>query len=249
MTDAPTCLTTSHSLRRRLIAITTTAAVGTALLLSVGPAIAKSDAAEGIGPGTPMPRFMLPVVNPDTFQLGRKWGPNKWIGDTANPEDKKKVMIMSFFATWCEPCKKEMPELVRLYEKYREQGLGVMLVSIDERPQREALTSFAKEKALPFPVVHDAWGVVARRYKYPGRLPYLVMASADGKVTSAHVGYAETFKDELEKMVRSRLGLLTGGASTKAPETNAHAAQTPEKTKKTKRTKKTKKSKKIKKTK
>lgn len=189
------------------------AAVGLALALAALPTLAGDEPAGGIAAGATVPRFMLPVVNKDTFKTSRKWGPNKWVGQSAKPKDKKKVMIMSFFATWCEPCKKEMPELVRLYETYGDQGLGVMLVSIDERKEREKLSAFAKDKALPFPVVHDAWGVVARRYKYPGRLPYLVMASGDGKVTSSHVGYAEDFKDELEKLVTQRLGVAPAAKS------------------------------------
>jgi thiol-disulfide isomerase/thioredoxin len=207
MPDATVLLVDPSPKRARTRATTGATVLGLALALAALPTLAGDEPAGGIAAGAAVPRFMLPVVNVDTFTTARKWGPNKWVGQTAKPDEKKKVMIMSFFATWCEPCKKEMPELVRLYQTYGDKGLGVMLVSIDERKEREALSAFTKEKALPFPVVHDAWGVVARRYKYPGRLPYLVMASGDGKVTSSHVGYAESFKDDLEKMVTERLGI------------------------------------------
>jgi thiol-disulfide isomerase/thioredoxin len=184
-----------------------------ASLVSVA-AIASEGAAEGLAVGTSAPQFMLPVVNgfkPAKMPTGPlasksvKWGPAKWTGD--RPDEQKKIVIMSFFATYCDPCKKEMPELARIYDHYKDQGLGVMLVSIDKGDeQRDEIISLAKNNNVHFPVVHDRFQVVARRYSAE-RLPYMLMLDPAGNVKVVHVGYTEDLKANLENEVRGQLGL------------------------------------------
>lgn len=189
-----------------------------AALLAVtafAPPLAATDEASGLTAGTSVPRFMLPVVNQDAFKEAKKWGPNKWVGQGA--DTTKKLMIMSFFATYCEPCKKEMPELVRLYNSYGKDGLGVMLVSIDKgRDKREELATLSAANDVSFPVVHDAFQVVARRYKAE-RLPYMLMVGPDGVIKTVHVGYTEEMKNELENEVRGHLGLPPVAKQTPTP--------------------------------
>lgn len=171
-------------------------------------------AADGLKVGTPAPTFTLPVVNdfvPPVVPTGPlapkqvKWGPGRWTGE--KPDEQKKLVIMSFFATYCEPCKKEMPELSRLFDTYKDQGLGVMLVSIDKGDeQRQTIIDLAKENKVAFPVMHDRYQVVARRYAAE-RLPYMLMLDATGTVKVVHVGYTEELKANLENEVRGLLGL------------------------------------------
>ncbi len=173
-----------------------------------------SGATEGLAVGTNAPQFMLPVVNdfvPPKVTTGPlapksvKWGPAKWTGD--KPDEPKKLVIMSFFATYCDPCKKEMPELARIYDAYKDQGLGVMLVSIDKGDeQKEEIINLAKTSNVHFPVVHDRFQVVARRYAAE-RLPYMLMLDPAGNVKVVHVGYTEEIKANLENEVRAQLGL------------------------------------------
>lgn len=169
---------------------------------------------DGLRPGTPAPTFTLPVVNdfvPPVVPTGplapkqTKWGPGRWTGE--KPDEQKKLVIMSFFATYCEPCKKEMPELSRLYDTYKDQGLGVMLVSIDKGDeQRQTIIDLAKQNKVAFPVMHDRYQVVARRYAAE-RLPYMLMLDPTGTVKVVHVGYTEDLKANLENEVRGHLGL------------------------------------------
>jgi thiol-disulfide isomerase/thioredoxin len=163
---------------------------------------------EVLAVGTQVPRFTLPVVNAE-FSDGKKWGPAKWVGE----QPQKKLIILSFFATYCEPCKKEMPELVRLYDAYKDQGLGVMLVSIDKGlEQRDEVVALAQKNGVKFPVLHDRFQVVARRFKAE-RLPYMLMVGADGAIRTVHVGYTEELKASLENEVRGHLGLAALAAA------------------------------------
>lgn len=192
--------------------------------LGAGAAAASGDASEGLAVGTPAPQFMLPVVNdfvPPKVATGPlqpksvKWGPAKWTGD--RPDEVKKLVIMSFFATYCDPCKKEMPELARLFDTYKDQGLGVMLVSIDKGDeQKQEIINLAKNSAVKFPVVHDRFQVVARRYSAE-RLPYMLMLDPAGNVKVVHVGYTEDLKANLENEVRGHLGLAPLAPAAPAP--------------------------------
>lgn len=171
-------------------------------LLAPTKSRAGEPAGDGLAPGTPAPTFMLPVVN---GYEAKRWGPAKWTGQGA--AEGKKLVLMSFFATYCEPCKKEMPELVRLWEKYEGQGLGIMLVSIDKgKEQRDEVVKLAADNKVAFPVLHDRFQVVARRYDAE-RLPYMLMLGPDGVIKRVHVGYTEELKAALENEVRAELGL------------------------------------------
>jgi len=183
-------------------------------VLAEGAAPHADGAAEGLAVGTAAPQFMLPVVNdfvPPKQPTGPlapksvKWGPGKWTGE--KPDEQKKLVVMSFFATYCEPCKKEMPELARIFDAYKDQGLGVMLVSIDKGDeQRDEIVNLAKTNNVHFPVVHDRFQVVARRYSAE-RLPYMLMLDPAGNVKVVHVGYTDDLKANLENEIRGQLGL------------------------------------------
>ncbi len=64
-----------------------------------------------------------------------------------------KYVIVDFFATWCAPCIAEVPRLQNHYSKYREKGLEVIAINLDD--EREALDKFLKDHPLPWPVIHD----------------------------------------------------------------------------------------------
>lgn len=190
-------------MNRLLASLPTGALVATLLAAPLVSPSADAAGGEGLKPGTLAPSFMLPVVN-SFKESERRFGPDKWTGRAEQP---KKLVIMSFFATYCEPCKKEMPELVRLYDSYKDQGLGVMLISIDKGDsERDTVVQLAEENKVAFPVLHDRFQVVARRYDAE-RLPYMLMLGPDGVVKQVHIGYTEELKDNLENEVRAGLGL------------------------------------------
>ncbi len=183
-------------------------------LLSTSTARAEgAPSADGLAPGVAAPQFKLPVVNEFSAALKagevpkavKKWGPADWSG--ATPIEAKKLVIMSFFATYCEPCKKEMPELARLFDAYKDQGLGVMLVSIDKGDeQKNEILALAAQSGVKFPVMHDRFQVVARRYAAE-RLPYMLMLDPAGTIKTVHIGYTDEVKANLEAEVRAGLGL------------------------------------------
>ena len=76
-----------------------------------------------------------------------------------------RVVLLNFWATWCEPCKEEMPAMERLYQKHRGQGLIVLAVSNDSEGSTQRVARFVKESGFTFPVGLDPRLKVANLYR------------------------------------------------------------------------------------
>jgi len=113
---------------------------------------------------------------------------------------KGKVVLLNFWATWCGPCKVEIPSFVGLYAKYKEKGFVVVGVSVDDSP--EQLQAFMKEYRMNYPVlqmrpeVEDSFGPF---YGYPTSF----FIARDGSICNKHLGPAtkEQFEQELKALL------------------------------------------------
>jgi thiol-disulfide isomerase/thioredoxin len=113
---------------------------------------------------------------------------------------KGKVVIVNFWATWCGPCKVEVPDFVKLYDEYKEKGLVIVGISIDD--SAEQLQGFMKEYKMNYPVlqmtadVESAWGPF---YGYPTSF----VVARDGSICTKHLGPAtkETFEREIKALL------------------------------------------------
>jgi peroxiredoxin len=116
---------------------------------------------------------------------------------------KGKVVIVDFWASWCAPCAEELPQLEKLHKKYKDRGLVVVGVSVDE--EAENLTGFLKKVKLSFPIVHDKAHAVADRF-HPPRMPSSYIADRNGVVRHVHGGYRSGDAQQFETEVAALLG-------------------------------------------
>lgn len=79
-----------------------------------------------------------------------------------------KVVFLNFWATWCKPCKEEMPSMEVLYKNFERDGLVVLAVSIDRVTTKKDIPPFVKSLNLTFPILVDSWGQTDKRYKLMG---------------------------------------------------------------------------------
>jgi thiol-disulfide isomerase/thioredoxin len=113
---------------------------------------------------------------------------------------KGKVAIVNFWATWCGPCKKEIPDFVKLYDQYKDKGLVIIGISADDSP--EELQAFMKEYRMNYPVVQmtpeveAAWGPF---YGYPTSF----IVARDGSICTKHLGPAT--KEQFEREIKPLL--------------------------------------------
>jgi len=115
---------------------------------------------------------------------------------------KGKVVVVDFWASWCAPCKEELPVLEKLYGQYKGKGLEIVGVNIDT--DADNMKDFLKRQKLSFTVVPDAKRVVADRYK-PSKMPSSFILDKKGIVRFAHAGFKASdeavFKAEIEKLL------------------------------------------------
>ncbi len=113
-----------------------------------------------------------------------------------------KVVVIDFWASWCAPCKEEMPVLERLWRKYRDQGLVVVGVSVDnELPNAK---TFIGQVKVTFPIVHDAKHAIADRYS-PPRMPTSLIVDKAGKIRFVHGGFRKQDAAKLEQEIAQLL--------------------------------------------
>jgi thiol-disulfide isomerase/thioredoxin len=172
-------------------------------VVSAPPARADDE----IGEGLPAPSFSLRTLNPEACGAG--WiALDRFVGEEAEDAGAKAVVI-SFFASWCEPCKREMPFLVQLDRMYREHGLRVLSVDIDrEEPGIAAAKRMVAAAKATHPVLSDRFNFLARRYLGDqAPLPSVFIVRRDGIVAKIERGYAKDASAFLLAEVQEALGM------------------------------------------
>lgn len=92
-----------------------------------------------------------------------------------------RVLMINVWATWCLPCRVEMPSIEALHKAYGPKGLKVVAVSIDDPGTEEAIRAFAKQYGLTFEILHDAKGAITDAYDITG-YPETFIIGKDGVI-------------------------------------------------------------------
>ena len=116
-------------------------------------------------------------------------------------EFRGKVVLLNFFATWCPPCRLEIPELVKIYQQNKNRGLVVLGVSLDKDAVPFMLKTFVKEMKITYPVLMGT-EEVADSYLITG-VPVTVVITKEGTVHKRFEGLASP--DQLDKALKDLL--------------------------------------------
>jgi thiol-disulfide isomerase/thioredoxin len=93
--------------------------------------------------------------------------------------------MLDFWATWCGPCREEIPYLVKAYQKYHSRGLEVLGISLDQENKAEAVRKFLNENHMPWPQVYDGkyWqAAVAQQYSIDSIPAAFLVDGTSGKI-------------------------------------------------------------------
>ena len=137
--------------------------------------------------GTPAPDFSLKTLSGQSVRLSDLRG---------------KVVFLNLWATWCPPCREEMPSMVRFYERYRAQGVEVVAVSEDRDP--EAVRKFVKGQGVTFSVALDDEKRVYRLYGATG-VPETHLIDRKGVLRAFQMGPFDWTAPEVTKLVQELL--------------------------------------------
>src|SRR5688572_32223823 len=122
-------------------------------------------------------------------------------------EYKGKVVMINIWATWCKPCVVEMPSIEQLHQTYRDKGLSVVAVSVDDPGMAPQIRSFAERYGLTFDILHDPEGQqgrMSRDYQTTG-YPETVIIGRDGiirkKLLGAHDWSSKDNRELIERLL------------------------------------------------
>ncbi len=117
--------------------------------------------------------------------------------------------MLNIWATWCAPCRHEMPELQELHDKYAGQGFRVVGVSVDDRGSRETIVEFLGEVGVDFPIYHDPSWEIAEKYGLVG-LPGTFLVDAEGRFVQRWTGGFMPMAEDVQESVRRVLAAMPG---------------------------------------
>jgi len=114
------------------------------------------------------------------------------------------VVLVNFWATWCAPCREEMPSMERLYRRLGDRGLVVVAVSVDRGRAEKRVRQFAEKYGISFPVLLDANGEAADTYRVAA-LPTSYIIGRDGFLLGRAIGGREWDSPEVVRLFESIL--------------------------------------------
>lgn len=147
---------------------------------------AGSLASSGLA-GQPAPDFALKSSSGENLRL------SEYRGD---------VVMINFWATWCGPCRQEMPLLDELFTRYKRVGFSLLGVNIDENPHRAM--DMIEELGVSFPVLFDDRKEVSKLYQVDA-MPVTVLVDREGDVRYVHHGYKPGYEQQYLDEIRSLL--------------------------------------------
>lgn len=147
-----------------------------------------------LGVGTPAPAFHVVTLDdpPRTRTLA---------------DYKGQAVLLNIWATWCAPCRAEMPSIERLYKTYGPKGLKVIAVSIDDPGSDAGIRAFAHDMGLSFEILHDstgATGQVHRAYETTG-VPETVIIGRDGIIRKKIAGATDWDSEPNRRLIERLL--------------------------------------------
>jgi thiol-disulfide isomerase/thioredoxin len=175
-------------MRRKAVCQVTTIVAALGLLLSGKAADAREHLFEAMGmakvPSKAAPNFTLSSADGQQVSLQQYRG---------------KVVFLNFWATWCIPCREEMPALERLHQKYQSQDLAVL--SIDLKESADQVKAFFQKHGLSFPALLDQDGSVFRDYLVAG-MPTTYLIGRDGNMLARGVGGRDWTRSEALQLIQ-----------------------------------------------
>lgn len=156
-------------------------AIPTSMVQASTPAQNTPDVPDGITPGTRAIDFTLTGLDGKKVSLS---------------DFKGKNVYLNFFATWCGPCKRELPDMEKMYKEYKDKGLELVVVDLGE--DRNTVKSFIESNKYSFNVLLDSNNSAARTYSISS-IPASYFINKDGIITKSKVGALE--ETEMRKYI------------------------------------------------
>jgi peroxiredoxin len=131
------------------------------------------------------------------FTLAARGGDRVALEDLAG-----QVVMVNFWATWCGPCRQEMPQLEALYQRYRDLGFTLLGVNVEE--DASGADQFLAETPVSFPILFDPANEVSALYEVVA-MPSTVLIDRSGNMRFIHHGYKPGYENDYQTQIRALL--------------------------------------------
>jgi peroxiredoxin len=142
------------------------------------------------------------VEQPPDFELDAITGDSVRLGELVG----KHVILLDFWATYCDPCLQAMPHLQKTYAQYREQGFVVLGISIDGPESVAHVRSTVAKLGVEFPILLDSESRVVALYNPRTSAPYSVLIGRDGRILTRQEGFTTGNAAAMEDAIRRAVG-------------------------------------------
>lgn len=114
-------------------------------------------------------------------------------------EQRGKIIVLNFWASWCGPCRTEMPVLQKFYDKYQDLGVSVWGINVEQ--ENQAGRDFLADLNLSFPILFDASNTLSATYQVEA-MPTTIIVDRDGLVRYAYKGYKPGYEKKYAKAIK-----------------------------------------------
>lgn len=118
---------------------------------------------------------------------------------------KGKVIVLDFYATWCEPCRAETPHLVNLQKQYGDKGLQVIGLNVGGEDDRAQVPAFAKEFGIQYPLAYPDDDLVDQLLSDNQNIPQSFVYDRNGKLIRRFIGFESSGAGQIERVVQQAL--------------------------------------------
>lgn len=133
--------------------------------------------------------------------------PGTWTTDNKQTSQladyKGKVVLLDFYATWCEPCRSETPHLVKLQDRYGAKGLQVIGLNVGGDDDRDQVPAYAQEFSIQYPLAFPDDDLVTKYLGDNENIPQSFVFDREGKLLKRFVGYSSRSAAELDTVIRT----------------------------------------------
>ncbi len=113
---------------------------------------------------------------------------------------KGNVVLINFWATWCAPCRQEMPLLDAIYQKYNHVGFEMLGINVEN--DAKGAERYLTETPVTFPILFDPTGKVSKQYNVKA-MPSTVLVDRQGNVRHVHFGYKPGYENDYQDQIRA----------------------------------------------
>lgn len=142
---------------------------------------------------TQAPGFITATLDGEKVALKEYW-----------EQKGKKVVVLSFFATWCRPCIDDLKYLQKIQKRYEDKGLQVVCILTQDPAKEKAVREFIKKLGVNLPVLLDEFGIIGKRYQVTV-LPFNCLIDQEGVLRAAYLGYNTEVKQRFENELNNHI--------------------------------------------